>query len=166
MIIRIKETGVLVSEQEFRNNYPNISFPQQLTENIINEFGADIVFEGTQIVPSAPYEYTMYSGVEEINGKWHKKYILGPVFIDTEDKTAEQQLASYKTNLDNQQASTVRHDRDNLLKQSDWTQTLDAATRCDQSSWASYRQELADITKQQGFPWNVIWPSKPTEGAT
>ena len=51
MIIRIKETGVLVSEQEFRNNYPNISFPQQLTENTINEFGADMYLKGLKYLP-------------------------------------------------------------------------------------------------------------------
>lgn len=27
---------------------------------------------------------------------------------------------------------------------------------------AKYRQELRDITKQEGFPYNVIFPEKPT----
>lgn len=28
--------------------------------------------------------------------------------------------------------------------------------------WAKYRQELRDITKQEGFPYNVVYPTKPT----
>ena len=28
---------------------------------------------------------------------------------------------------------------------------------------AKYRQELRDITKQEGFPYNVIWPTKDEE---
>lgn len=27
--------------------------------------------------------------------------------------------------------------------------------------WAKYRQDLRDITEQEGFPYNVIFPSKP-----
>ena len=30
-------------------------------------------------------------------------------------------------------------------------------------SMAKYRQELRDITKQQGFPYNVVWPTKEEE---
>ena len=30
------------------------------------------------------------------------------------------------------------------------------------SEWAKYRQELRDITKQDGFPYNVKFPQKPT----
>lgn len=29
--------------------------------------------------------------------------------------------------------------------------------------WAKYRQELRDITKQEGFPYNVEFPKKPTD---
>ena len=25
---------------------------------------------------------------------------------------------------------------------------------------AKYRQELRDVTKQEGFPYNVVWPTK------
>lgn len=56
-------------------------------------------------------------------------------------------------------AVKVRNDRNRLLIQSDWTQVSDAPV--DQVAWASYRQELRDLTKQQGFPVNISWPSKP-----
>jgi len=27
--------------------------------------------------------------------------------------------------------------------------------------WATYRQALRDITAQEGFPYEVVWPPKP-----
>nr|DAT00194.1 MAG TPA: tail assembly chaperone protein [Caudoviricetes sp.] len=29
--------------------------------------------------------------------------------------------------------------------------------------WAIYRQRLRDIPQQEGFPFNVVWPTKPDE---
>lgn len=54
--------------------------------------------------------------------------------------------------------------RNQLLLESDWTDTSPAQTRFSdtaKSLWAIYRQELRDITSQQGFPWDPIWPTKP-----
>lgn len=31
------------------------------------------------------------------------------------------------------------------------------------SKWSEYRQQLRDITKQEGFPYNVEWPEKPSK---
>lgn len=28
-------------------------------------------------------------------------------------------------------------------------------------AWAVYRQALRDLTKQDGFPWSVVWPDMP-----
>lgn len=56
-------------------------------------------------------------------------------------------------------AEAVREERNNKLKNSDWTQVVDAPV--DQAAWATYRQELRDISKQSGFPWDITWPEKP-----
>jgi hypothetical protein len=32
-----------------------------------------------------------------------------------------------------------------------------------QQQWRTYRQELLDITEQEGFPENVIWPETPLD---
>lgn len=58
-----------------------------------------------------------------------------------------------------QLAAETRTKRNTLLTASDWTQVLD--TPVDQDKWADYRQELRDISKQSGFPVNVIWPVEP-----
>jgi len=56
-------------------------------------------------------------------------------------------------------ANAIREERNKLLKESDWTQVLDAPV--DQQAWAVYRQSLRDITLQESFPLNIVFPIKP-----
>jgi len=53
----------------------------------------------------------------------------------------------------------VRQQRNSLLASSDWTQVADAPV--DQQVWATYRQELRDVTSQETFPSEVTWPVAP-----
>jgi hypothetical protein len=57
--------------------------------------------------------------------------------------------------------AALRQQRNELLSESDWTQTLDAPVN--RQAWAEYRQKLRDITKVRGFPFNVVFPTKPQE---
>lgn len=56
-------------------------------------------------------------------------------------------------------AKEIRQIRNQKLIDSDWTQVLDAAV--DQTAWATYRQQLRDITAQDDFPFDVTWPEEP-----
>jgi len=54
--------------------------------------------------------------------------------------------------------------RDQLLLNSDWTDTLSAKNRLGQErydQWQTYRQALRDITTQSTYPINVVWPTPP-----
>ena len=52
--------------------------------------------------------------------------------------------------------------RQKLLYASDWTQIPNGPLTVEQqAAWATYRQELRDITAQTGYPFNVIWPIPP-----
>ena len=146
MQIRLKLNGQVMYESEFRALHPNTSLPQQLTESLINEFGGDVVFEGPQASPTR-YQTAYRNGVELVDGKWYTKYSVA----DMEDEA--------KTAKDAEQAKSVRNSRDQLLKDSDWTQVADAPV--DKQVWATYRQSLRDITAQSGFPWEVTWSNKP-----
>jgi hypothetical protein len=55
------------------------------------------------------------------------------------------------------QWQVVRTQRNQLLKDSDWTQLAD--TPVDKTLWATYRQELRDITTQPD-PFNITWPTQ------
>ena len=59
-------------------------------------------------------------------------------------------------------ASDIRRKRDDLLRDTDWTQLLDCKLGNDKIiSYAEYRQLLRDIPQQKGFPDDVEWPVKP-----
>jgi sugar lactone lactonase YvrE len=52
--------------------------------------------------------------------------------------------------------------RRQLLLASDWTDTYSASTRLENyNAWQFYRQQLRDITTQEGYPFNIIWPTQP-----
>jgi hypothetical protein len=129
------------------------------TPEVLEALNADPVFEGPQASGGTIYQFSMPSGVEQIDGKWYTKHILGPVFTDTEDATAAEQEAAYKAQKDAEQSKSVRDTRNQKLKDTDWTQVDDAPV--DKAAWAAYRQELRDITSQAGFPWEVQWPAQP-----
>ena len=56
-------------------------------------------------------------------------------------------------------ASQMRSNRNRLLAECDWTQISDATV--DKVIWATYRQELRDISSQESFPWTITWPTQP-----
>jgi hypothetical protein len=161
MQIRLRATGAVMLEGEFRAYQKANGGPtwDRTTDEVLEALGADPVFEGPQASGGTVYQFSMPSGVEQIDGKWYTKHILGPVFTDTEDATAAEQEAAYKAQKDAEQAKSVRETRNQKLKDTDWTQVADAPV--DKAAWAAYRQELRDITAQAGFPWNVTWPTQP-----
>jgi hypothetical protein len=59
-----------------------------------------------------------------------------------------------------QKAEDIKKERNTCLQQSDWTQLPDVPLST-KEAWAAYRQELRDITLQEGYPENVAWPTPP-----
>ena len=133
-------------EAEFRALHPNTSMPQQLSEELLNEFGADVVLEGPQASPTR-YQTAYANGVEQLDGKWYTKYSVAE--MDAEAITAK----------DVEQAKSMRDQRGEKLKDSDWTQVADAPV--DKAAWATYRQALRNVPAQAGFPWTITWPDAP-----
>jgi hypothetical protein len=157
--------GQVMYEAEFRayikaNDGPTWGVT---TEEILDSLGADVVFEGPQASGGTVYQFSQAAGVEQIDGKWYTKYILGPVFTDTTvdgvTTTAAENEAAYKTAKDAEQAKSVRTQRGEKLKDSDWTQVADSTAN--KTAWATYRQALRDVTQQSDFPWTITWPTQP-----
>lgn len=68
-------------------------------------------------------------------------------------------IESYVVDLE-YESSLVRENRDQLIKETDWTQLPDVP-KSTKELWETYRQELRDVPQQKGFPLNVTWPQKP-----
>jgi hypothetical protein len=156
MELRVRETGQVITEQEFRNSHQNTSFSQVLTPDILDAYGVDPVLEGPQATTTPPYEVSVRQGIEEVNGQWFTKYVAGPIF-ETEDQEAE-----YKKGIDDRAAESARSRRDLLLQETDWIVIKAKETGTNLSTeFKAYRQALRDITEQEGFPHIVTWPERP-----
>ena len=77
---------------------------------------------------------------------------------DAEAKDLEAKDAAWLAGEYSRTSSVVRNQRDRLLADTDWMALSDNAMT---PEWASYRQALRDITEQAGFPYSMIWPTKP-----
>lgn len=161
MQIRIRSTGQVLLQHEWEK-WVATTYGKSLsglTAEVVNTFESDIILEGPQATGGTVYQYSQQDGVEQIDGKWYTKYILGPVFTDSEEGTAVEQEVAYKAGKDAEQAKAVREDRNKRLADSDWTQLADAPVNS--AVWATYRQALRDVTAQSGFPWEITWPDAP-----
>ena len=59
-------------------------------------------------------------------------------------------------------AREARDKRDRLLDESDWFMMPDYPAKAeDLAAVKVYRQNLRDISKQSGFPHEIVWPTKP-----
>ena len=120
---------------------PQTSFPRNIPDNVLEEFGVYRVLE----VAAPEINYSTYTNTQDIklvDGVWTQVW-----------ETVELPLAEATTN--------IRSQRDYLLSESDWVVSksyeLGVAVP---TAWATYRQALRDITTQEGFPYNVTWPTK------
>ena len=164
MQIRIQSTGAVMYEAEFRAYQKANGGPswETTTTEVLEALGADVVLEGPQATGGTVYQYSQASGVEQIDGKWYTKYVLGPVFIDQVvdgvTTTAAEQEATYKAQKDAEQAKSVRATRDAKLAETDWRFRSDMTPS---QEWKDYCQALRDVPLQNGFPWTITWPVEP-----
>jgi len=167
MQIRL-QTGEVMYEAEFRayqqaNGGPSWDIT---TTEVLEALGADVVFEGAQATGGTVYQYSQASGVEQVDGKWYTKYVLGPVFVDTTVEgvttTALEHETAYKATKDAEQAKSVRQSRDDKLKETDWIVIKNLESNANiPGVWEVYRQALRDVPNQSGFPWTITWPVEP-----
>ena len=75
-------------------------------------------------------------------------------------KYAGQVVPCPQSERDADQIDAVLTRRSFLLKDSDWTQLPDVPIPT-KDEWAEYRQALRDITEQDSYPWEVVWPVAP-----
>jgi hypothetical protein len=130
-----KSSGKILTVQDFRGYIPKISKDTAflLTDTFIQP--SEFYVESEQLVkmPEKPNDYSEFN--------WQTKQ------WEANSEIAIQQVLST---------------RQQLLITSDWTDTYSASIRLENyNAWQFYRQQLRDITTQEGYPFNVEWPTQP-----
>jgi len=131
--------------KELREAYPNVSLPAELSDEMLADWDVYVVTPTTM-----PNDYTknITEGTPVLtNGVYYQNWI---------QINATESEINYR--LENQWEE-VRIIRNELLKESDWTQLNDISQTI-KDLWSTYRQELRDVTNQQN-PFNIEWPVKP-----
>lgn len=123
---------------------PEVSFPDAPSAGLLAEYSVYAFY-----VPDPPsfdqltQQAVQGSFAQDQSGNWYVPWVVENLPVD-------------------QASANVRAQRDRLLAESDWV--IIKATETGQPvppEWLAYRQALRDITKQEGFPYAVVWPVKP-----
>jgi hypothetical protein len=154
--VKVKEDGQFhfpYSLYDLRQEFPNTSF----TGLSLVEFDQEFLKEHN-IYPVVVNELPSY---DQLNYKPGELYVKYEEEVDTYYGCYDLvELSEEEKGYRLQDAKIgVRANRNEMLKNSDWAMVSDAPT--DKEAWAAYRQELRDVTKQEGFPTNVVWPTPP-----
>ena len=135
---------------DLRKANPNVSFPRNIPTETLARFG---VYPVT-IAPAPDY-----------NDRTHRLVTQQPTLVNGVWTVTKAVIAKDQAQIDNenaQKATNVREARNRLLTESDWTQLIDSPFSNDSNGvWQAYRQALRDLPSQEGFPYNVTWPTKP-----
>jgi len=131
-----------------RRDNPNTSFPKRPSDAMLAEWGMQPVTKTDR--PDVDHTKNVTEGTPVLNGDaWTQVW-------EVTDATAEE--IAQRTE---DQASSVRSTRDQLIADTDWMALSDNTLT---PEWATYRQALRDITDHANFPWlnDEDWPVKPS----
>lgn len=145
MLIAKVEDGQVINVSDYRDMFPNTSFPAS---------GPDAEF----LEANSCMTVTVWKAYDQLTEK------LAAVAPYIEENTvytiAVESLTASEIEANTEsQWSKIRKQRDSLLQSCDWTQLPDV-TISNKADWAAYRQALRDITNQED-PYNIVWPSDP-----
>ena len=93
-----------------------------------------------------------------------KKFVDGIIVEMTAEEIAARQAEEQEWNdgAAARNLSSLREERNRKLAETDWTRMDDnGLSDSVKASWATYRQELRDITDNATSLDDVTWPTKP-----
>ena len=97
-------------------------------------------------------------------GEWAELWAAVTAYLDENGITPEPEPLPPPPPPPTQEelAEQIRAQRNQLLAASDYIMVSDyPISAAEREAWAAYRQALRDITAQEGFPENVVWPVSP-----
>ena len=152
MFFAFVEDGVItaypIGQADIRRRFPETSFPKPLEGVDLSNYGVVTV-----VATEQPAINTETQRIEEgtpvlADGVWKQTWNV----IDF--SAAELQ------EIADQKAGSARSERNQKLKNTDWTQLADSPISS--ADWAVYRQALRDLPSQAGFPDSITWPTEPS----
>ena len=154
MYAKIENGSVIKSPytiDDLKKDNPQTSFPAKISNELLDEFGVVTVVitqkpdtDHTKNVLFAPPQFNQETQ------QWETVWIVEDA---SQDEIDERVLA---------ESEKVRKERNALIAETDWIVTKNLELNQNvPGRWEVYRQDLRDIPSQSGFPWNVVWPSKP-----
>ena len=165
---RNRTTGVVMTQGQIRAANPNMSLPRVWKAATLDALDLDPVLR-SPAATVGDYQVSVRDGVvQDANGNWVENYVARDMFQDTTEDgvttTKAEHEAAYQAGLDAKTAEGHRTARNKLLADSDWTQMNDSPlSNEDKTSWATYRQELRDMSDLASWP-NIAdddWPVAP-----
>ena len=163
MEYRVQSSGEVLTQGQIRKLNSNTSLPRVWDANVCSALGIDPVLAAPKPEVTGYTQAIRNGATQDANGNWVQAWSVVDMFADTTEDgvttTKAEHEAAYQADLDAKAAESVRTDRDAKLSESDWMVIKSAETGIALATeWATYRQALRDITAQDGFPHNVIWP--------
>jgi hypothetical protein len=175
---------------DLRKDNPNVSFPKNITQGVMQKYGMVGVLEGPKpsttayqtvqrnALPTRPVigQYTEEDapmpdmvGEDITAGYWMIEYTAVDMFADTTETddegvetttTKAEHEAAYQATLDAKAAEANRKTRDGLIAETDYLALSDNTLT---TEMATYRQALRDITSHANWPnlEEADWPTKP-----
>jgi hypothetical protein len=133
------------SIKDLREAYNNISFPTELSEQMIIEWD---MYEVRSTPKPVDYTKNIIEGTPIlVEGIYYQNWI---------QTNASESEINLRLSAKWEEVKLIRNE---MLLESDWTQLLDISTET-KELWQPYRQSLRDITSQSN-PFNIVWPDKP-----
>lgn len=141
---RIRASGEIISD--LQRAFPNTSIPQAPSAEDLDALGVDPILEGAQPELNRFQSATRSGPEQDSLGNW--------IWVYTATDWSEEAIAA----ATEQQWKSIRAERNRKLYDCDWTQLPDAPV--DTAAWATYRQQLRDVTNQLD-PFEIVWPTPP-----
>jgi hypothetical protein len=139
------------SISQLRRDNPGTSFPQNPSSDLLASWG---VYPVKKVSSPAhdPMTQKIREGTPElVDSEWTQTWIL--------EELSESEISD----ISQKKASSIRAERNQKLAETDWVVTASLEKEQEiPSDWKIYRQALRDITEQQGFPFDIVWPSEPS----
>ena len=134
------------SVEQLRKDAYNISFPETMSQSMLEEFGVYNV-----VATPKPTDYT--KNISEVTPN-----LTDSVYYQNwiQTNATESEISGRLI----QKWAEIREHRTELLKECDWTVLSDTPLSSSLENWKIYRQELRDVTSQEN-PFNILWPNQP-----